>query len=150
MIDLPFSSATGRRAPVTCGASRTIVRRPPRTRGLGSCCTSVSQDEDGVVATELGNVLAAVESYGRTRYGIDLVLVWPRLYKMLPEQVAASVAAAKAEIELQLVTTALGIAFGIGIAIPLALLHSSVALLCGWLWGCIAVACLGYRSAVAS
>lgn len=108
------------------------------------------QREADVSPTELGNLLRAVEDYARTRYGLDLVLVWPRLYKVLPTEAASSIASAKAEIELQLVTTALSLTFGIGLSVALSVLHAPAALLCGWLWGCVAVAFLSYRSAVAS
>ena len=108
------------------------------------------QREADVSPTELGNLLRAVEDYARTRYGLDLVLVWPRLYKVLPTEAASSIASAKAEIELQLVTTELSLTFGIGLSVALSVLHASAALLCGWLWGCVAVAFLSYRSAVAS
>jgi len=101
-------------------------------------------------ATELGNVFAAVESYARTRYGLDLVLVWPRLYRVLPPQTAASVAAAKAEIELQLVTSALGLVFGVGVSAALCALGAGAVTLSSWLWGCLAIRYLSRRSAIAS
>ena len=103
-----------------------------------------------ILPTQLGNALAALESYARTRYGLDLVLIWPRLFAVLPTRRTAAIAAARAELEIQLVTAALGVTFGLGVAVPLALFDAPVALLLGWFWGCLFVTYAGYRSAVAS
>jgi hypothetical protein len=39
-----------------------------------------------VLPTRLGNILRAAERYPAERYGIDPILLWPRLYPLLPEQ----------------------------------------------------------------
>jgi hypothetical protein len=38
-----------------------------------------------VLPTRLGNILLAGERYAHSRYGIDTVYFWPRLYPLLPE-----------------------------------------------------------------
>ena len=103
-----------------------------------------------ILPTRLGNVLAAVEAYARTRYGMDLVLVWPRLFAVLPDRHTAAIAAARAELETQLATATLAAVSGVGVAIPLALIGSPVALPVGWLWGCLAIGYAAYQAAVSS
>lgn len=53
-----------------------------------------------VLPTALGNVFAASETYPWARYRIDTVVVWPRLYQVLPERMVGTVAAARADIDL--------------------------------------------------
>lgn len=43
-------------------------------------------DDCNVLPTRLGNILLAGERYAASRYGIDTIYFWPRLYPLLPEQ----------------------------------------------------------------
>jgi hypothetical protein len=43
-------------------------------------------DEDPVLPTTLGNILLAGERYSVSRYGMDAIHFWPRLFPLLPEQ----------------------------------------------------------------
>ena len=43
-------------------------------------------DRPDVLPTRLGNILRAAERYPAERYGIDPIILWPRLYPLLPEQ----------------------------------------------------------------
>lgn len=43
-------------------------------------------DEDEVLPTTLGNILRAGERYSASRYGMDAIFFWPRLFPLLPEQ----------------------------------------------------------------
>lgn len=58
-----------------------------------------------VLPTRLGNILKAVELYPQMRYGIDAVLVWPRLFPPLPGQSLATLVTARAELSALLVRT---------------------------------------------
>ena len=40
---------------------------------------------DELMPTRLGNILKNAEVYPKLRYGIDSVLIWPRLYPLLPD-----------------------------------------------------------------
>lgn len=50
---------------------------------------SMLEDEDDVLPTTLGNILRAGERYAASRYGMDTIYFWPRLYPLLPQQFQA-------------------------------------------------------------
>ena len=66
-------------------------------------------DPADLLPTRLGNILRAAELYAgdQSRYGIDAVFFWPRLYPLLPDPLRASLDAARASIEQQLFTATL-------------------------------------------
>jgi hypothetical protein len=100
-----------------------------------------------VLPTRLGNILKASEEYPLTRYGIDAVIVWPRLFTVLPDQFVSSIAAAKAPLDLMAVIGALASAFAVaGAAIAGALLPWYAPLAC--FAGSLLVAWLAYAGAV--
>jgi hypothetical protein len=44
------------------------------------------EDEEDILPTRLGNILLAAERYPVSRYGMDPIYFWPRLFPLLPEQ----------------------------------------------------------------
>ncbi|WP_062434427.1 hypothetical protein [Herbidospora daliensis] len=74
----------------------------------------VYPDEEHVLPTRLGNVLRAAELYPMRRYGADLIIVWPRLYYVLPRDMIADVEDARATLEFSLVLSLWFVAFGVG------------------------------------
>lgn len=66
-----------------------------------------------VMPTTLGNVLRNAELHPRYRYGLDAVLVWPRLFLLAPDRALAGLAAARADLELQLTVSALSLLYGL-------------------------------------
>lgn len=113
------------------------LRFPPATR------------LEEVMPTRMGNILKNGEIYPRQRYGMDAVLIWPRLYSVLPESIVRNFGSAAAELELMLVISALGMTFAfVGGVIAMVLLSWYVVpacILCGAL-----VAWLGYEGALRS
>jgi hypothetical protein len=53
------------------------------------------QDPRDVQPTRLGNVLAALDEYGRSRYGIPTSVIWSRIWWLLTESERASVSSSK-------------------------------------------------------
>jgi hypothetical protein len=104
---------------------------------------------DEVMPTRMGNILKNGELYPKIIYDMNAVLIWPRLYSVLPETFVANFGSAASELELMLVISALGAAFGLaGGLIAVALLPWWVAPVC-ILSGAL-VAWLGYEGAVRS
>lgn len=101
-----------------------------------------------VMATRLGNILRAAERYPSDRYGANAILVWPRLYPLLPDNVITGVAQARESLEFLLVLSALATAFGTLSAIYLLVMGASVWLFLLCFWGALAVAILAYRSSL--
>ncbi|MEV4976551.1 hypothetical protein [Streptomyces scopuliridis] len=66
-----------------------------------------------VLPTRLGNVLRGAEDYPRTRYGIDAVLVWPRLFPLLPAPFTATFASSRARLDAALAAAALSLVFAV-------------------------------------
>lgn len=63
--------------------------------------------------TSFGNVMRASEFYGRDRYGLDLIVVWPRLAEVAPDRYRTDVDEARSEYEFLLCLSFLGAAFGL-------------------------------------
>ncbi|MFL5897494.1 MAG: hypothetical protein ACJ76D_03395 [Solirubrobacterales bacterium] len=71
-----------------------------------------------VAATRLGNILRSAEAYGASRYGIDSVRIWSRLYPLLPDALTTSMVSARTSMEFLL-----AVSFLAGIYAPLASLY---------------------------
>jgi len=56
--------------------------------------------DDHVMPTLLGNVLKAGEDRAGGRYGLDCVVVWPRLYPLLSEPLTAALDDARNQFDL--------------------------------------------------
>ncbi|MDX8142308.1 hypothetical protein SK854_09305 [Lentzea sp. BCCO 10_0061] len=101
-------------------------------------------DEHLVRPTALGNVLTAMEDQAGRAYGLDAVVVWPRLYPVLGEQVRAVVADRRDSMDL---AARLSVTLGLTAVVSAALLHRA-----GW-WllvalGLLVAARLAYRGCV--
>jgi hypothetical protein len=66
-----------------------------------------------VMPTLLGNILKNAEQYPLDRYDIDAVLIWPRLYSLLPERIITSIADARGELDFMLVISSLSGTFAL-------------------------------------
>jgi hypothetical protein len=100
-----------------------------------------------VMPTRLGNILRSAEDYAQERYQINSIVVWPRLYVLLPDQFIAAVAAAKTPLDLMAALAALASLFAVsGTAVAVALLPWYAALAC--FAGGVLITWLGYGGAV--
>lgn len=70
-------------------------------------------EKEHLMPTQLGNILKNSELYSYRRYRADAVLLWPRLYAILPEEYTDSLSDAKASLDLMLVLSALSGLFAI-------------------------------------
>lgn len=50
---------------------------------------SYPQKSEHLLPTRLGNVMRAFEEYAITRYGVDGITAWPRLYQLIPQDMKA-------------------------------------------------------------
>ncbi|KAB8161993.1 hypothetical protein FH609_025650 [Streptomyces sp. 3MP-14] len=92
----------GERTAGTALAARLLTGYPPPPRLA-----------DGVLPTALGNRLRAAEYYPLERYGIDAVVVWPRLVPLLPAEAAARLTSARTALDGTVNLFALALAFGV-------------------------------------
>lgn len=100
-----------------------------------------------VMPTRLGNILRAAEDHALDRYEINAIVVWPRLYVLLPDQFNAAVAAAKLPLDLMAVIGVLATAFAAaGTVIAAIMLPWYAALACAS--GGLLASCLAYAGAV--
>ncbi|MFF3091625.1 hypothetical protein ACFVRB_42295 [Streptomyces nojiriensis] len=98
--------------------------------------------------TRLGNIFKAAELYPQLRYGIDAVLVWPRLFQLLPGGLLGALATARAELSALLVRAVLSCAFAVLGAGCVAARGGPPALLLCCLWGGVLLAWASYRGAL--
>jgi hypothetical protein len=81
--------------------------------------------------TRVGNILISSELYPKARYGIDAVLVWPRLYQAAPDTFRNVLAAARSDMDQMVSLMTGGLAFAaIGTVTALVLLPWYAAPLC--------------------
>jgi hypothetical protein len=70
-------------------------------------------EREQVMPTRFGNILKNAELYPLDRYDADAVLLWPRLYSVLPESFAGALAATKSSVDLMMVLSALSAVFAV-------------------------------------
>jgi hypothetical protein len=97
-----------------------------------------------LLPTLLGNVLRAAERRAGERYGLDTVVVWPRLYPLLSEGLREALADARNQLDM---AARFCLTFGLGTIASVAFFAAH-----GW-WlavaaGMLALAWLSYRGAV--
>ena len=71
------------------------------------------RDAADVMPTRLGDILRAAETRPRQRYGLDPVLLWPRLWPLLPEALRHDLDAARARMNAQAVAWGWGLLFAV-------------------------------------
>jgi hypothetical protein len=103
---------------------------------------------DAVLPTRLGNILKSAELYPYLRYRIDAVLIWPRLYTLLPETFSKVLADSESSLDLMLVVSFLSYCVAIIGGGYLLLTQAAVSLFLLTFWGGLLVGWLGYRGAL--
>lgn len=77
--------------------------------------------ESAVMPTHLGNILRSAEMYALERYGMDAVVLWPRLAPLLPKEFSESIANARMALDFMInlsgLATFLGITWGVYFAL---------------------------------
>ncbi|MFI6390927.1 hypothetical protein [Nonomuraea sp. NPDC050540] len=112
--------------------------------------TGYPSDPAEVMPTRLGNILKNAELHPEDRYGLDAVVIWPRLYPLLPEEQRAALVAARTELEFFLTVSVLAAVYSAasGIFLILAGAAPGLFLLCHGAGGVAAL--LAYRAALPS
>jgi hypothetical protein len=85
--------------------------------------------EEAFLPTRLGNVVSAAESYPFDRYGVNTIILWPRLYHLLPREFVDDVEDARATLEFLLVISLWFAVAGSGSLILLATSHAGFPLM---------------------
>ena len=101
---------------------------------------------DRVLPTTLGNVLRAAEEQGGRSYGMDAVVLWPRLFPLLPERITEILADQRDQLDL-------AARFAVVFLIAALVAGSTLALNDWWSvvpLACLALAWLAYRAAIAA
>ncbi|WP_431632169.1 hypothetical protein [Alkalinema pantanalense] len=107
-------------------------------------------DKADVMPTRLGNILKNSELYPYRRYKIDAVLIWPRLYYLLPERFIQSIAEARGALEFLLSLSILSGFFACISGIYLIVVGGSWQLFLACFWGGFLVSWLAYQGALDS
>ena len=105
---------------------------------------------DQVMPTLLGNVLKEAERYPADRYGINSLVIWPRLYELFPTNYLEAIAGTRAELEFLLLIATLSASFGVTTGIYFIVIGTAWWLFLLCLWGGFAFAWVCYRGAVST
>lgn len=134
-----WSALPGGKALIRSGRERTAAAADPERPWT-------LPTPERLMPTRLGNILGAAEQQA-SRYGMDAVTAWPRLYTVLPESFTILIGRAATSLELMITISVLGGAFAL-IACPVA----AVSLPWYWapllLWSGGVLAWAGYRGAL--
>ncbi|MFK0259379.1 hypothetical protein [Streptomyces sp. NPDC090445] len=106
-------------------------------------------DRSLIMPTRLGNAVRAAEGYGAERYGMDTVLVWPRLYPLLPEAAVKAETDARTALDLLLNVCLSAWLFGLPLSV-VAAFGSGVRPLLWWVPLLLLLAAAAVRSAPAA
>jgi hypothetical protein len=104
-------------------------------------------EPEEVMPTRLGNIMKNAERYSYQRYDMDAVLLWPRLYAVLPDNFLKTIDEAKASLDFMLVVSGLSAlsAFITGVYL---LIQGTWWLFLLCFFGGLLVAWLAYKSAL--
>jgi hypothetical protein len=83
---------------------------------------------DDILPTRLGNTLIAAERYSFDRHGADPIVLWPRLYHLLPREFVDDVEDARAALEFLLVISLWFVIAGTGSLTLLTVTHAAFGL----------------------
>jgi len=132
---------TQRRSPGDPVSARALAAREEAARKLRAY-----PPESAILPTMLGNLLRSAEGRAGSRYGLDAIVVWPRLYPLLSDKVRAVLDDLRDQLDLAARFCAV---FGIATVISVAFLAAH-----GWWLTAAAVtlagALLSYRAALAA
>ena len=106
--------------------------------------------ENEVMPTRLGNILRACEVYPDDRYGAPGLLVWPRLYSLLPDAMISLIGDSRSALEFLVVLAALASTFAGGSGIYLLVIGGPIWLYLACLLGGSAIAVLAYSASLAT
>jgi hypothetical protein len=123
-----------------------VSARAQAARGEAARKLRAYPPESAFLPTMLGNVLRSAEGRAGSRYGLDAIVVWPRLYPLLSDKVTAVLDDLRDQLDL---AARFCVVFGIATVISVAFLAAH-----GWWLTAAAVtlagALLSYRAALAA
>ena len=105
---------------------------------------------DEVMPTRLGNILKNSELYPSDRYGLDAVLMWPRLYDLFPAPFTEAIIALRTGVDFMLVISSLSTAFALISGIYLVVVQGSPYLFLLCFGGGLVIAWIAYRGALSN
>jgi hypothetical protein len=101
-----------------------------------------------ILPTRLGNVLRAAELYPRYRYDANEILLWPRIYHILPRELLADIQDARASLDFLLVVSLWCVGFAVGNPIAALLGHGSLTVAACTFTAGLLLGYLAYLSAI--
>jgi hypothetical protein len=101
-----------------------------------------------VMPTRLGNILKCGEVYADLRYGIDPIIIWPRLYSLLSETALAGTSTSRAALEFHLAASVTSALFAVVAGTYLLLIGGTWWLFLVCFWGGFSGAWIAYETAL--
>jgi hypothetical protein len=101
-----------------------------------------------VMPTRLGNILKCGEVYPDLRYGIDPIIIWPRLYSLLSEAALAGTTTSRAALEFHLAASVTSALFAVVAGSYLLLTGGTWWLFLACFWGGFLGALIAYETAL--
>ena len=105
---------------------------------------------DEVMPTRLGNILKSGELYANLRYGIDPVIIWPRLYGLLSDAALAGISTSRGALEFNLAAAVTSALFAVVAGIYLLLAGGTWWLFLACFWAGFLGAWIAYETALST
>jgi hypothetical protein len=100
-----------------------------------------------VLPTRLGNILRNAETYPSLRYKMDAVLLWPRLYHLLPDGFRQAMTSTRSSLELMLVISMFCGALSLFSGVYLYSTHAPAGLYAVFTFGTLGISVFSYQAA---
>lgn len=101
-----------------------------------------------VMPTRLGNILKCGEIYPDLRYGIDPIIIWPRLYSLISETALSGTTTSRAALEFQLAASVTSALFAVVAGTYILLTGGTWWLFIACFWGGFLGAWIAYETAI--
>jgi len=108
--------------------------------GLDVALRRIPAEPESRLPTKLGNTLRAAESWPRDKYGLDTVVIWPRMWLVLSDDAREEITNARQQLDQSITVWVWGLLLSVWVALTWWALLAAVVVLAFAYWRAITAA----------